>query len=130
LVTVQDAAAKITGGGFVAQTVGNTRFGFNVIPDVTGLHGQLQIRAKAGKDRFHSTRVLTLSAAANTGTWTGTGRWNGTDGYSFTVAVVDNGSSGKKKGDTISIVIKSPTNVTVFTTGGAQPLRGGNITVH
>lgn len=129
LVTVQAANAKITGGGWVAQGTGNTNFGFNVIPDVTGLHGQLQIRSKAGKSRFHSTTVLTLSTSGNTGTWTGTGRWNGTDGYTFTISVVDNGSSGKK-GDTISIVIKSPTNVTVFTTSGAQPLKGGNITVH
>jgi hypothetical protein len=129
LVTVESAAAKITGGGFVAQTVGNTNFGFNVITDVTGLHGQLQIQSKAGKNRFHSTTVLTLSTSGNTGTWTGTGRWNGTDGYTFSISVVDNGSSGKK-GDTISIVIKSPTNATVFTTGGPLPLKGGNITVH
>jgi hypothetical protein len=129
LVTVQAANAKITGGGFVAQGTGNTNFGFNVISDVTGLHGQLQIRSKAGKNRFHSTTILTLSTSGNTGTWTGTGRWNGTDGYTFTISVVDNGSSGKK-GDTISIEIKSPTNVTVFTTSGAIPLKGGNITVH
>jgi hypothetical protein len=129
LVTVQAANAKITGGGWIAQSTGNTNFGFNVIPDVTGLHGQLQIRSKAGKNRFHSATVLSLSTSGNTGTWTGTGRWNGTDGYTFTISVVDNGSSGKK-GDTISIVIKSPSNVTVFTTSGAQPLKGGNITVH
>jgi hypothetical protein len=129
LVTVEAANAKITGGGFVAQGTGNTYFGFNVISDVTGLHGQLQIRSKAGKNRFHSTTVLTLSTSGNTGTWTGTGRWNGTDGYTFIISVVDNGSSGKKSGDTISIQINNG-STTVFTTSGAQPLRGGNITVH
>jgi hypothetical protein len=100
-----------------------------VIQDVTGLHGQLQVRVKNGKDRFHSTSVLTLNSSGNSGTWTGTGRWDGVDGYTFTVSVVDNGTSGKK-GDTISIVIKSPTNVTVFSTSGPQPLKGGNIVVH
>jgi len=129
LVTVSAAAAKITGGGWISQTVGNTSFGFNVIQDVTGLHGQLQIRVKSGKDRFHSTSVLTLNSTANSGTWTGTGRWNGVDGYTFTISVVDNGTSGKK-GDTISILIMNSSNVTVFTTNGAQPLKGGNIVVH
>ena len=47
-------------------------------------------------------------------------------GYTFSVSVVDNGTSGKK-GDTISIVIKSPTNVTVLSTSGPQPLKGGDI---
>ncbi len=129
LVTVESANAKITGGGWISQQTGNTSFGFNVIRDVTGLKGQLQVRVKNGKDRFHSTSVLTLNSSGNSGTWTGTGRWDGINGYTFTVSVVDNGTSGKK-GDTISIVIKSPTNVTVFTTSGPQPLKGGNIVVH
>ncbi len=127
--TVQSANAKITGGGWISLPTGKTSFGFNVIRDATGLTGQLQVRVKNGKDRFHSTSVLTLNSSGNSGTWTGTGRWDGVGGYTFSVSVVDNGTSGKN-GDTISIVIKSPTNVTVFTTGGPQPLKGGNIVVH
>jgi hypothetical protein len=129
LVTVQAAGAKVTGGGWISQGTGRTSFGFNVISDVTGLHGQLQVRPHGNKSRFHSTSVLTLSSSSNSGTWTGTGRWNGVDGYTFTITVADNGTSGKQ-GDTISIVIQSPTSVTVFSTGGPQPLKGGNITVH
>jgi hypothetical protein len=129
LVTVSAAAAKITGGGWISQQTGRTSFGFNVIQDITGLQGQLQVRARSGKDRFHGTVVLTLNVSGNSGTWTGTGRWNGAGGYTFTVSVVDNGTSGKN-GDTISIVIKTSGNVTVFTTNGAQPLKGGNIVVH
>jgi hypothetical protein len=130
LVTVQAANAKITGGGWISQGTGNTNFGFNVIQDVTGLKGQLQVRIRSGKDRFHSTSVLTLNSTGNSGTWTGTGRWDGVTGYTFTVSVVDNGTGGKKGGDTISIEIKSPTSLTVFTTGGPVPLKGGNIVVH
>ena len=52
MVTVQSAAAKITGGGWISVGTGNTNFGFNVIQDVTGLKGQLQVRSKGGKDRF------------------------------------------------------------------------------
>lgn len=129
LVTVESAAAKITGGGWISQQTGHTNFGFNVIRDVTGLHGQLQVRVRNGKDRFHSTSVLTLNSSGHSGTWTGTGRWDGVDGYLFSVSVVDNGTSGKK-GDTISILITSPASVTVFTTSGPQPLKGGNIVVH
>jgi hypothetical protein len=129
IVTVTAANAKITGGGWISQGAGRTSFGFNVISDVTGLHGQLQVSPKGDKNRFHGNTVLMLIAGAHDGTWTGTGRWNGIDGYTFTVSVVDAGTSGKK-GDTISILIKSPGNATVFTTSGPQPLKGGNIVVH
>lgn len=129
MVTVMAAGAKITGGGWISQSVGRTNFGFNVRSDATGYHGQLQVRTRSDQGRFHSTSVLSLTTGAHTGTWTGTGRWNGATGYTFTVSVVDNGTSGKK-GDTISIVITSPTNAIVFTTNGAQPLKGGNIVVH
>ncbi len=129
IVTVQSAAAKITGGGWTSVSTGRTSFGFNVFSDVGGLRGQLQVRSNNGKNRFHSTSVTTFVYGANSGTWTGSGRWNGVSGYTFTISVVDNGTSGKR-GDTISIVIKSPANVVVFTTGGAQVLKGGNIVVH
>jgi hypothetical protein len=129
IVTVESAAAKITGGGWTSNSTGRTSFGFNVISDVTGMRGQLQIRSNGGKNRFHSTSVATLTTDAHSGTWTGSGKWNGISGYTFTISVEDNGTSGKR-GDTISIVIKSPTDVTVFSTSGAQVLKGGNIVVH
>jgi len=78
---------KITGGGWISQP--STSFGFNVMQDIAGLRGQLQVRARGGKNRFHSTSVLTLTASGNAGTWTGTGRWDGVAGYTFTVSVVD-----------------------------------------
>ncbi|WP_392542973.1 post-COAP-1 domain-containing protein [Oryzobacter telluris] len=128
IVTVAPAAFKVTGGGWISNTVGRTSFGFNAKSDVGGFHGQLQIRN--AKRSFHGNVVLTLSGSGNTATWTGTGKWNGIPGHRFAVTVVDNGTSGKK-GDTISIVITSPNGTTtVFTSGGAQLLRGGNIVVH
>ena len=127
VVTVQDAVAKITGGGWVSQGTGNTSFGFNVISDVTGLKGQLQVRSHGGKDRFHGNVVLSLNTTGNSGTWTGTGQWNGVSGYTFTVSVVDNGTSGKK-GDTIAITITNGATTIIST--GVQPLKGGNIVVH
>jgi hypothetical protein len=131
LVTVQAAAAKVTGGGWISIGTGRTSFGFNAIPIAGGgFRGQFQLRSNNGKNRFHGNVVSSLSGSGNTATWSGTGRWNGTAGYTYTISVVDNGSSGAKKGDTISITIKSPSNAVVYSTGGPQTLKGGNITVH
>lgn len=129
IVTVAPAQFKVTGGGWLSNSVGRTSFGFNAISDVTGLHGQIQIRTNA-KGNFHGNVVLTLSGTATTAQWTGTGSWNGMPGYRYSVSVVDAGTSGKN-GDTITITITNPTGTsTVFSTAGAQGLKGGNIVVH
>ncbi len=128
IVTVAPAQFKVTGGGWISQGTGRTSFGFNAKSDVTGLRGQIAIRTSS-KARFHGNTVLTLTGSGNTATWTGTGKWNGVAGYKFTATVVDNGTSGKR-GDTISLVVKTSGGSTVFTTGGANPLKGGNIVVH
>jgi len=121
----------VTGGGWIAIGTGRTSFGFNAIPIAGGgFKGQFQLRSNNGKNRFHGNVVSSLSASGNTATWSGTGSWNGQSGYTYTVSVVDNGSSGSKKGDTITITITSPSNLVVYTTGGSQVLKGGNITVH
>ncbi|PVG82203.1 hypothetical protein DDE18_11915 [Nocardioides gansuensis] len=130
IVTVSPAKFKVTGGGWISQGTGKTSFGFNAKSDVTGLHGQIAIQpSSSSKAKFHGKVVLTLSGSGNTATWTGTGKWNGVAGYKFTASVVDNGTSGKK-GDTISLLVQTSGGTTVFTTGGAKPLKGGNIVVH
>jgi hypothetical protein len=50
-------------------------------------------------------------------------------GLRLHVTVVDNGSN-KKEPDRFTATIVSPSNTTVYSTSGAQPLKGGNITVH
>jgi hypothetical protein len=131
LVTVEAAAAKVTGGGWISISTGRTSFGFNAIPIAGGgFRGQFQLRSNNGKNGFHGNVVSSLSGSGNTATWRGTGSWNGQPGYTYTISVVDNGSSGSKKGDTISITITSPAGVVVYSTSGAQTLKGGNITVH
>jgi hypothetical protein len=130
LVTTQAAAAKVTGGGWISIASGRTSFGFNAIPEAGGLwKGQIQIRATNMKSNFHGTTVLTLSSLGNAATWSGAGYWLGQPNYSYSVSVVDNGSSSKKT-DTISIVIKNSSGSIVYSTGGAQLLKGGNIVVH
>ena len=131
LVTMEEAAAKVTGGGWISIAIGRTSFGFNAIPQADGTwRGQLQIRMRGGKDRYHAKSVSSLTVSRNTASWSGTGSWNGLPDYRYTVSVVDQGSSGGKKGDTIAVVITAPSGAIAFTTDGAQALKGGNITVH
>lgn len=125
------ASVFITGGGWTSISSGRTSFGFNAGPNLGAYRGQLQVSTNSGKNRFHGNVITSLtSATPTTATWSGTGSWNKLPGYSYTVSVVDNGSSGSRKADTISILIKSPPGTTVFTTNGPQVLKGGNITVH
>jgi streptogramin lyase len=128
LVTVQAAAAKVTGGGWISIGSSRTSFGFNAIPQAGGsFKGQFQLRSKNGKNRFHGNVVSGLSSSGNAATWSGTGVWNGKPNHTFTISVVDNGTG---KSDKITITIKSPSNATVYSTNGSQTLKGGNITVH
>jgi hypothetical protein len=57
------------------------------------------------------------------------GRWNGTDGYTFTVSVVDNPKpKGKPVPDEIRITVTDPGASVVLDASGS--LKGGNITIH
>ncbi|HVE94750.1 MAG TPA: choice-of-anchor L domain-containing protein [Acidimicrobiales bacterium] len=133
LLVVQAAGQKVTGGGWFSSPH-RTNFGFNLIPEAGGLwKGQIQVRVTNSKSRFHGNTVTSATKLAdNSWRWTGTGRWNGETGYTYEVTVVDNGSSGSKKGDTIRLKIYptgSPGNP-VYDSAAAAALKGGNITVH
>jgi PKD repeat protein len=128
IVTVSPATAKVTGGGWLANGTGRTSFGFNAISDVSGLHGQIQVRTANG-GKFHGAVVLILSANDNKAQWTGTGTWNGHTGYRFTATVVDNGARAKKA-DTISLSVSTPAGNSVWSSNGVQSLKGGDIVVH
>lgn len=132
LITVQAAGAKARGGGWFSNP-NRTNFGFNLIPEAGGTwKGQLQLRTNNGKGRFHGNNATAVTTpAANSVKWSGTGKWQGAPGYTYEITVVDNGSSGSKKGDTINVKIYptgSP-NSPVYSSGGAKALKGGNITV-
>lgn len=133
LVTVQQAGSKVTGGGWFVNG-SRANFGLNLIPQAGGTwKGHVQLRVTNSKAKFHgNTAANAVNLAPNTVRWTGTGRWNGASGYTFEVTVVDNGTSGKKGGDTIEIRIYPTGNPgsLVYTSGGARPLKGGNLVVH
>jgi hypothetical protein len=132
LFTVEQASAKVTGGGWVSNSIGRTSFGLNLIPQAGGLFtSQFQVRT-ADKSSFHGSGAATPTVLAPSSVrWTGTGRWNGATGYGYVVTTTDNGSSGSKKADLIAIVIYrlgDPGHPVLDT--GSQPLKGGNLTVH
>jgi len=134
LLTVSAAAAKVTGGGWISNSVGRANFGFNAIPQADGTYkGQLQVRSNSDKNKFHANTVASLTMlSVNSARWTGIGLWNHVPGYSYTVTVVDNGSSGSKKKDTIDLKIYPSGDPAhpVFNSNGVQDLKGGNLTVH
>jgi uncharacterized repeat protein (TIGR01451 family) len=128
-LVVADQTTKVTGGGFLVAD-GRTSFGFVAKSDPAGgYQGHLAVRAP-GKDRFHGSTVGSLVVSGNTATWSGSGRWNGQSGYTYTVAVQDNGQGGgnHKTPDTITLTIRNSSGTVVYSVSG--PLKGGNITIH
>ena len=129
LLVVADAAAKVTGGGFLTSG-GRVSFGFNASSTPAGPAGQLQLRA-GGRDRFHGDAVTSLAVNGSTATWTGSGRWNGVAGASFTVTLQDGRSGGARRGsaaDTLSVQVRNAAGAVVL--GASGELKGGNLTVH
>ena len=63
-----------------------------------------------------------------TATMTGSGKWNGASGYTFEITVVDKGSPGYRKGDTITVVIRNPSGAPVFS-WGPERLKTGDVRV-
>jgi len=119
---------KVTGGGFILDGTVKHSFGFKIHYNDNGnatLKGQLQFVAHDGNMNYHGNGVSTVVVTGNKAEFTGVGWLNGTEGYSYTVKVVDSGNPGQGK-DTFSIEITSDS----FTYEYSGDLAGGNITVH
>jgi hypothetical protein len=123
-----EAAPTVSGGGWV-NPAGSSRTHFTVdlAPGVTGA---LQVRAANNQQRFASDTVADVVAGGpGEVSWTGTGRWRGAAGYSYEVTVADRVSTRGKKADTIAVLVyrTGDRSDVVFSTGGPQPLGGGNL---
>ncbi len=125
---------EVCGDGWVNPGgTSRTDFGLSLVPQAGGqVTGRFELRSANGKNMFQGVTAGSV-VADGTGpvSWTGTGRWHGEAGYTFEAGVVDNGPSGARGRDTIAIAVyrtSDPTDV-VYTTGGPQPLRGGDLTV-
>lgn len=73
--------------------------------------------------------VDSIVGSGNGATMTGTGTYNGVAGHTFSISVVDMGSPGARAGDSIDVVIRDPAGAIVFSSGGPQGLKGGDIVV-
>ena len=126
-VVIADSQTKVTGGGFVLDD-GRYSFGFVAKSGDQGPEGQITVRTHANKHRFHGNTVSALSASGTSATWQGGGRFDGTAGYTFHAAVVDNGTGKKGARDTISVTVRDSLGAVVLQFEG--PIQGGNIKVH
>jgi hypothetical protein len=128
LLVVAEGGTKVTGGGWIARADGKLRFGLVADPAGGTAEGEIQVRW--GTHRFHGTTVSGLTASRPSASWSGVGRYDGSDGYSYEVTVVDNGSGGgrSRTPDTFAIVIRDGGGTIVFNASG--PLGGGNIKIH
>lgn len=77
----------------------------------------------------HTLRLDPLELGKTRRPGAGPARWNGQVNYAYTIGLVTTNPLDQE-GDKISITITSPTGAVVFSTGGFQTLKGGNVRVH
>jgi len=112
----------VTGGGSIGGSGSSDgRFTIDAHGTVPPI-GNVAYSDVAGGVDFHSTTIASVTCNGSQGKIIGTGK-NGSNDSSFTVDVVDNGSSGTS--DTFSITLTSPTG---YSRNGM--LTRGNVTVH
>jgi hypothetical protein len=77
--------------------------------------------------RFKALSVEGFSQSGNAASFSGAAEVNKSGGYTYQVSFADNGFPGRE--DTISIVVKDGSGATVFTSGGPQKLKTGNVEI-
>jgi uncharacterized repeat protein (TIGR01451 family) len=113
--------AGVSGKG-VFNTAGNGQVSFTLSSTAVKL-------ARTTGQRFTFDGVVaSVVGGAATATMTGSGTWKGLSGHTFEITVVDKGSPGYKKGDTITVVIRNPSGAPVFS-WGPERLKTGDIVV-
>ncbi len=88
----------------------------------------VKLAQSSGRKFTFDGAVASVVGGAGTATMTGSGKWNGASGYTFEITVVDKGSPGYRKGDTITVVIRNPSGAPVFS-WGPERLKTGDIRV-
>jgi hypothetical protein len=120
-------------GAFDVESGRRTHFQFSAAPTggagVAGVGGTFFLQRFRGENITFNGSVTSLTGTGPDATMTGTGTWNGTPGYSFTVQLVEKGEPGGYKGDRMGVEIRDPSGAVVYTTGGANAISGGNVSV-
>jgi hypothetical protein len=126
-ITVEATEAEegqVVGKGSFATGAAFGRVNFEVDADSSG--GSFHFATGNG-NRFVATTVEGFSRVDNMASFEGEGTWNGASGYTYEVSFVDNGTPGRN--DTIDVVVRDATGAVVFTSGGPQRLKTGNVVV-
>ena len=121
-VTVTPVSQVGVSGKGVFNTAGNGKVTFTLSSS------SVKLAQSSGRKFTFDGTVATVVGGAGTATMTGSGTWNGTSGYTFEITVVDKGSPGYRKGDTIAVMIRSPSGAPVFS-WGPERLKTGDIRV-
>lgn len=114
----------VTGGGFINIDSGKANFGFvaGFKPNHDTVSGHFNYIDHAARIHVKSTSITAYEDAGNTRTFSGEATVNGASGFTFTVAVTDNGEPGRGA-DTFSIEMSNG-----YKASGV--LAGGNIQLH
>jgi Bacterial Ig domain/PKD domain len=124
---VYDAdGASITGGGWVSTASGKANFtvGAQYLKNASVPTGNTKFELASGT--LNSTSYDWLVVTGTTAQLQGTGTIGGTGSYGFLATATDNGNS-----DTIRIKVwDKTTGATVYDSGAALTVNGGNITIH
>ncbi len=122
------ATGFTTGGGwYQSASDGRCNFGFTAKSGKRGSgQGELEFQNQEAEINLHSTTIAAPKFPTAKSAWfTGTARVNGTEGYTFRVDVVDNGTTGAS--DSFAISIRRPDGTLLHNSSGT--LSGGNILV-
>jgi parallel beta-helix repeat protein len=115
------AGPRVSGSGAFA-TDGQGEVTFALSDDAVTL------RRARGQSFAFTGDVTSVTGSGNAAVLRGAGSWNGTDGYAFEVSAVDD-AEGRRRTDTIEVVIRDPSGDVVFSSGEPRQLKRGNIEV-
>jgi hypothetical protein len=120
-------------GAYDVDSGRRTHFEFSAGPAASAVGsavaGTFSIQRFRGEHITFDGAVTSLEGSGPDATMSGTGTWNGTPGYTFTVTLVEKGDPGGYKGDRLGVEVLDPSGTVVYSTGGANPISGGNVSV-
>ena len=124
VVTLYPATFTASGGGSILVAKKTATFGMIAVAGAEP-GGEMLMYTPAGELAIGSMATATISKPTSTSAVvSGTGLWNGTEAeYSITAS--DPGSGA----DTLSVTVSSA-GTTLWSTGGAQAVKGGDLKVH
>lgn len=114
LIQVTAGSSSVTGAGHIPAGTKKANFGLDVSSTLGMASGTLRYHDHATKTRVDSSSISSVSRSGNSAVIRGSCSVDKREGFTFTVEVVDNGSSG----DTFSITVSNGYSASGTLTGG------------